>query len=170
MLPLTIAVVPATFAADSPAAVITAAPAAPVEVAADHAGTVPVTWTTSSGDQVVAHFPGALLGGHAVYADAQHSTAVAQLADVNTGTVVAPAAQTAQLTSVSGSGVSDGMAALILGGVIWYAVKHKGHHWGWMIAGVTLGTFVGSGSLGVALHNTFGSLIGSAANALGGVL
>lgn len=120
------------------------------------AQTSATTWTTAEGRTVVAHFPAADI--HAVYASDTHTATVSQLA-------VAPAS----MPEVSTTGVTNGVAALILGGLIWYAVKHKGHKWGWMFVGVAMGTFIGAGSFGVMIQGTVGQLLASAINSLGGM-
>jgi hypothetical protein len=107
--------------------------------------TVPVTLT----DGIVVHMP---------VAYSTYTVASTQLA-------VTPATAPA----VSPTGVTDGTAALILGGLIWYAVKHKGHKWGWMVIGIAMGTFMGSGSIGVMIHSTVGQLLASAINSIGGM-
>ena len=123
------------------------------------APTAPITWTASDGRTVTAHLPAA--NTSTVYASDAHTSTVAQLAEMP---------QQVQLdSSVSGTGVTDGVAALFLGCLIWYAVKHKNHSWGWMVVGVAMGTFIGAGSIGVMIHDTVGQLLASAINSLGGM-
>jgi hypothetical protein len=122
------------------------------------AHTVPVTWN-NGGSTVTAQFP--VTATHTMYADASHTATVTQLADMP---------QQVQLdSSVSSTGVSDGVAALFLGCLIWYAHKHKGVHWGWAMVGVALGTFIGSGTFGVMIHDSVGQLLGSLISSVSGV-
>lgn len=113
------------------------------------------SWT-HSGTVTTVHFPAGTV--NAVYASDAHTATVVQLA----APAMAPA-------SVSSTTVTDGTAALILGGLIWYAVRHKGHKWGWMVVGVAMGTFMGSGSIGVMIHTTVGQLLASAINSISGM-
>jgi hypothetical protein len=119
--------------------------------------TAPVTVTTAAGTTLTVEMP--QHGTTAVYADAAHTAAVAQLAQ-------APAAVPA---SVSATGASNGLTVVILGCLIWYAAKHRGHKWGWLFVGVVLGTFIASGSIGIMIHNTVGQLLASIANSVTGV-
>ena len=123
------------------------------------APTAPINWTAADGRTITAQLPAA--NTSTVYASDAHTATVTQLAGMT---------QPVQLdSSVSNAGVSDGVAALFLCGLVWYAHKHKGHHWGWTLVGVALGTFIGAGSIGVMIHDTVGQLLASAINSFGGM-
>jgi hypothetical protein len=128
---------------------------------APQAATIPTTWHIN-GQAVTVQLP-ADHAQHLVYADSA-TVPVVQLAQAP---AVAPAVDPA--LSVGATGVTNGTAALLLGGLIWYAVKHRGHRWGWMVVGVAMGTFIGSGSIGQMVHNTVGQLLASAINSIGGM-
>ncbi|MBC3844717.1 hypothetical protein GXW82_44490 [Streptacidiphilus sp. 4-A2] len=126
----------------------------------DTATTVPVTWTTGS-STVTAQFP--VADTHTMYADSFHTGTVAQLADMPQ--------QQVQLDSTvtGGDNVGSGVAVVVLGGLCWYAIKHKGHTWLWMIIAVAMGTFLGASSFGVLIHDTFGQLLNSVITSVSGV-
>ena len=128
--------------------------------AAGHA--TPTTWHID-GQAVTVHLP-TDHATHLVYADSA-AVPVAQLA---AAPATAPAYNPA-LSTGTATGAVNGLGAAILIGLIWYAVKHRGHRWGWMFTGIALGTVIASGSIGQMIHGLVGQGLTAVAGALGGI-
>ncbi|WP_327069274.1 hypothetical protein [Kitasatospora sp. NBC_01302] len=127
------------------------------------ATTVPVTWTTPSGQAATVQMPTQL---HAAYGSSEHTATVVQLADAQNG--VQPAVTQASTGGVIGLG---GATLLGLGLLVWAVAKWR-HGWGKehktaFLMGAAAAVLIGSWGIFGQLTNTVKTTGDSVGNSVG---
>lgn len=81
-------------------------------------------------------------------------------------TFLAAAPQTVTTLSTTGGITAGTVAALVLGGGVWYVAKHKGTKWGHLVMAVALGIVLANSVIGGAISQG----IAAGTNALTGIV